>query len=34
MSFHTRLDASNPGVNDALVDALGLENVVIDEKNA
>ena len=31
MSFHTRLDASNPGVNDILVDLLDLENVFADE---
>ncbi len=33
MSFHTRLDASNPGVNDALVELLKLKDVVIDESN-
>ena len=33
MSFHTRLDASNPGVNDALVSLLGLKDVIVDESN-
>ena len=33
MSFHTRLDASNPGVNDALIELLGLENITVDESN-
>ena len=33
MSFHTRLDASQPGVNDALTDILDLGNIVIDESN-
>ena len=30
MSFHTRLDASRGGVNDALASCLGLEDVVTD----
>ena len=30
MSFHTRLDASNPGVNDVLASLLGLESIVED----
>ncbi len=30
MSFHTRLDASNPGVNDVLAGLLDFENVVPD----
>ncbi len=30
MSFHTRLDASNPGVNDVLANLLELENVIED----
>ncbi len=33
MSFHTRLDASAPGVNDALAEILDLGNTMIDESN-
>lgn len=33
MSFHTRLDASPSGVNDALIKILGFDNFIIDESN-
>ena len=31
MSFHTRLDAANGGVNDALCNVLGFKSVTVDE---
>ena len=33
MSFHTRLDAAENGVNDALVKILGFDNFLVDESN-
>ena len=34
MSFHTRLDAAQGGVNDVLTTILGLENILVDETDA
>lgn len=33
MSFHTRLDAAENGVNDALADILGFDKILVDESN-
>lgn len=33
MSFHTRLDAAEGGVNDALCNALGFDSVAVDESD-
>lgn len=33
MSFHTRLDAADGGVNDALCNALGFDSVTVDESD-